>query len=347
MNKFYWTDDEIVIDSRCEMQNGFWYKTYQTRNMHTLSCEILYARLPENPYLIKSEIEYCKFSKDLVEIQVKTENYPTLFDGFQVEKKDIIHLIKGLAYLELNGLVHGDIKPDNIVRTGDGLSMIDFSYMVSKSNNLDVTQGYKDEDGINHDLGNISKLNPLSSAIFALGISIKHLDPEDKFLELTEILISENRPSSFLDVLRYLNEEIPFVKLAEDFDYLKLETICSQKVKKYYNLWIENEGSLVTLFVFMRLILDRMENLELLNYSKDLTKATMILVKIFPHWVTFYPDCSGKFLTLGMISLVEKGVWKSCEKHEEWEGNIDDEIGETSLQRILVATRYLDFIIHR
>lgn len=53
--------------------------------------------------------------------------------GYLSEKKTATYVhqvLKGLAYLHLNGIIHRDIKPENIIVCGDVLKISDFGWSV-------------------------------------------------------------------------------------------------------------------------------------------------------------------------------------------------------------------------
>ncbi len=380
---FSWHNDrwELALENECIYREGRWYKTYLATNMSILACEIITTKFMQDlPGIVKNRLEYCKFSDCVVEIQVSTEGFDQLVEGKMYSKDEIQPLISGFASLEFIGLVHGDIKPANIVMTPKGLAMIDFSYMTSIGNTLVETHGYKNDNAIAHSEGILQKVDPIASALYAFGVTLAHITDDPDLLTLaSECMLGKKQ--SFLDLIPRIdfgepaplpissyhytldisnrhffsprsagmitfsyspenNIENPRERY-DSFDYSLLNGIAN--VSHWYEKWIENELSLVTLVVFLRMLLDGDNDPSIFGIG-NFTPKTMEIMRN-PDWVTYYPICSGKFLTLGFISLIETGAWKSCNKNGQWGENISDEIPDTKMKAIMLATDHLDFVI--
>jgi serine/threonine protein kinase len=166
--------------SRVTRREDHWVKTYEPYSAKLLSAEILSMRLG-----IVSQTSSFELSDDLLTMTITSKHR----EPVNTEKKYGLHMIMSLIEflyeMERNGLVHGDIKPDNIVVGigGDKLEMIDFSLVVSTSDWETPTQSFKREYAS-------TRTNPIKAAIHALLVTITIIADTEECGQLIEKLAS-------------------------------------------------------------------------------------------------------------------------------------------------------------
>lgn len=304
-------------NNSCERIGDRWFKTYHSIYARDVSGEIAVTRLPNHKGLVPSTLEKLELEKGCVKVCVSTPHYPPLIEGERYTDDEIMCLIDGLAFLEENLLVHGDIQPKNIVKTPEGLAMIDYTLVVSIYDTITVTQGYKDHIGEYHAEGVISRCNPTERAIFALGATLQYIG-SDKMVSLGKFLMfSDNKPKSFAEILdrEFLLKPRRFKEIEIDYTL--------------YDLFIQENKSLYLLYnvianglpVYAAIPSDNIDSLEIFDNL---------------DWIHDIPSVSGKFLTLYFLGY-------QCDQHEQW-GDIEKELPKAR-SKILVATTKLDFIV--
>lgn len=307
--------------------NGRWYKTYTSSDMKRVAGEIMITNLPKIPGIVSSRLEYCKLSSNCASIRVSTINYPTLVEGKLISYKDCFNLFRALAILESYGLMHGDIKPGNLVLTPDGVSLIDFSLVTHINDWGAKTQGYKNESAIFHDQNIIQRLDPVKSAIFALYITLQHI---------TLLETDFSKCSTFREVCSVVGAINNYLVLPlAEFDEREFIQIDRNIVSVLYN----KMNNVFDLYVCLRLILLGYDGIDMFNMRECSEKS----IHCLNDWITLYPKCTGKFLSLGFASLVQDGLWKSCQRMENWKGIIDDELKHYKIAKIAVSTETMNF----
>lgn len=295
----------------CERIGDRWYKKYHSIYLRDVAGEILVTRLPEHKGLVPSRLESLRIDHGEIEICVSSPHYPLVEEGKTYTEDQVMCLIAGLASLEENLLVHGDIQPKNIVVTPDGLAMIDYTLVVSVYDTITVTQGYKDYIGELHADNAIQRCNPTERAIYALGITLRHLGHK----KLSEDLI-KNRPKSFAEILGR-----DFTIAPRPFEMITLNS-------SLYSLWVSENKSLYLLYNVIA------NNLPICSAIPNAEIESLDCLDN-PEWIHDIPSVSGKFLTLYFLNVL-------CDKNESW-GNLNEELPEGN--NILVATEKLDFVM--
>lgn len=134
-------------------------------------------------------------------------------------------LLAGLNYLHANGVIHGDIKPQNIILQPDnhGAVMIDFGLAMIKPTKDKMNVGYTDHFSPPEQLSTDRKPLIPESDLYALGMSMlyaftgklaKRTDPEVKKLpkEIQEFLMLLTHP----DILKRPNWETDLLRMLGD-----------------------------------------------------------------------------------------------------------------------------------
>ncbi len=103
----------------------------------------------------------------------------------------ITTLIDCLCSMEAYGMIHGDIKVENMIVINDKIMMIDFDYICTRNDSI-VSQSYRDISGYAIQRRySIKKYKAILAAMYALGISIcRILNILDDKLYLYEQLVN-------------------------------------------------------------------------------------------------------------------------------------------------------------
>lgn len=91
----------------------------------------------------------------------------------QCRRRLMWELLDGLAFLEDHGLIHGDIKPDNLVIISSHLKIIDFNLMHFEWwSRVPSMQTYADQAAQQYQVGSLSRYDYRRSALFALTLTL-------------------------------------------------------------------------------------------------------------------------------------------------------------------------------
>lgn len=89
-----------------------------------------------------------------------------------INEEQVYQLIHNLAVMESHGIVHGDIKPSNIVLIDDRPCMIDFGTLSTRNEYAEDLQSIKDKIGYATIKYRIPGYDAISAALYALGVTI-------------------------------------------------------------------------------------------------------------------------------------------------------------------------------
>jgi serine/threonine protein kinase len=214
--------------------------------------EICKPILNEN---VKKDIEKCK-NVEVKDINANPDNYSLLIlqfggpdlkalcsnflDNYLVTNKknkvdlfwlEVHHLLKGLKFFKENGIVHNDIKPQNILfnqKTGK-MKYIDFGLMRKKTDIINASIQSVNSLGVYHwsypfDCGTMNK---------TMYNKYDDLDREEKYIwkrELSELIITKsklntfnlpiNKPESFQILFTYLNPRNTVPSASTQYSYI-------------------------------------------------------------------------------------------------------------------------------
>jgi serine/threonine protein kinase len=113
-------------------------------------------------------------------------------------------LLAGLNYLHANGVIHGDIKPQNIIIQPEshGAVMVDFGLSMIKPTGKDSNMGYTDHFSPPEQRNDHSKPLIPESDLFALGMTMAYL-LTGKMVKRTDPLL-KNSPKELVDFIKEL-----------------------------------------------------------------------------------------------------------------------------------------------
>jgi serine/threonine-protein kinase len=248
--------------------------------------------------------------------------------------------IEGFGYLEQNGILHRDIRPENILVSKNGtLKLIDFGFgktisFDNEDNSVSLNWRYDKPNEF------VNKIYDTKSEIYFLGKLFEEIllsidDVNFKFSSLLSKMIEnyDDRISSFFDIYREIigksQNEIQFSK-AERLTYQEFADNISEIITKmpYETKYEKN----------VEQIIKKLDELYKHSSLEENIQNNNKLTSIFLHGkYTYYPKINFKVTKLfNMIKLLKgssqdkqrvilNNLWERFDKIQRfWETNIDD-----------------------
>jgi serine/threonine protein kinase len=144
------------------------------------------------------------------------------------EAKDLLkQLIHGLKEIHKQDIVHRDIKPNNIMKTPDGIyKMIDFSTNKKYAdNNITAITGFTNHIFTSPELQETKAIIKKSSDIYSIGMTLlRVLSDEERLPNLTDRLTDQsNNDSKFLYYIDILDISKEFKEIIKKMTAIKAE----------------------------------------------------------------------------------------------------------------------------
>lgn len=190
MLSVHYLDDEshMDINVRYNNDNSYFYKEYDNISNIELSGELLALQLNNIEgivYTYKIDV-YIRPSTISLKITMELGTELTTITDMDIE-----NILRTLATLDSIGIVHGDIKKENIIVCNNIPKLIDFGIMTNIYEKHIVTQTYGSRKGYLHLNNKLSHRSAIKESLFATGILLYRLLVDDSTID-TSIIMSDN-----------------------------------------------------------------------------------------------------------------------------------------------------------
>jgi serine/threonine protein kinase len=158
------------VSTIVETEEGKILKIINKRHFSAYPCYLFCAAFCSHKNILQPEVVEIKEDK-LHVLMGKAE--PLTQNSSVDPKKLLVDVLDALCYFETFNLIHGDIKPQNIVLRNNSYCLIDFDILITRGNNISLSQSCNDVYGYALRTGlQTDEYNNFNQALYALAFTV-------------------------------------------------------------------------------------------------------------------------------------------------------------------------------